>query len=229
MPPIGIDVPLRVGRPLGGRFAVRVKDVERFNQWAADYERSWLQRVFFGPVQRSVLDLLAAPNDAPLRLLDVGCGTGALLRQAAVRFPAADLYGVDPAPQMVRVAQALGEGSPRLHALAAAAQNLPFGEVYFDFVVSTFSFHHWGDQAHGLREARRVLRPGGSLILADTFAVSWKRAIYWLSRSRDRFHTEEEVEELLAAVGFEVLSWTVVKRIARSPAVWAVLARRPLG
>src|SRR5262245_45907233 len=91
-------------RRMDGRHA---EDVERFNRWADTYETSWASR-FFDRVHQATLDLLA--RDAEVRpgaVLDVGCGTGRLLRAAARRWPGARLIGVDPAEAMVAVARRL--------------------------------------------------------------------------------------------------------------------------
>ena len=205
---------------------MRENDVRRFNRWAVDYDQSRLQRLFFGRVQRGVLDIVSSLRPQLDRLLDVGCGTGALLREAARRFPAGELYGVDPAPEMVRIAQKAASSDSRLHFLEAPAQSLPFPDAHFDVVLSTVSFHHWGDQSQGLAEASRVLVPGGTFVLADMFAVGAGRFIYALGRSRDRFHTKQEVEALLKAVGLPVVGWKVVYRVGPVRAVWAVFSRR---
>jgi ubiquinone/menaquinone biosynthesis C-methylase UbiE len=73
-------------------------DVKHFNQWALTYEQSILQRLLFGPVHTKILDLLAheGAKEPPKCILDVGCGTGRFLRAASVRWPQAQLVGVDP-------------------------------------------------------------------------------------------------------------------------------------
>ena len=73
------------------------RDVERFDRWAETYDRHWMQRVIFEPVQLTVLDLAVAEVRRPAAVLDIGCGTGRLLAGAATRFPAAELFGVDAA------------------------------------------------------------------------------------------------------------------------------------
>ena len=101
---------------------------------------------------------LVADVQAP-RILDVGCGSGALLRFVGALRPDAPLAGVDPAPEMVRAAS-----SPRLTVVQATAESLPFGDGTFDLVVSSTSFSHWEDRDAGLRECRRVLAAGGALL-----------------------------------------------------------------
>jgi len=138
-------------------------DVEQFERWSRTYEASWMQRYLFTRVHSAALDL-AASMTAPASVLDVGCGTGRLLRAAALRWPAAQLLGVDPAQGMVDVAQALTPGASVRRGLA---EELPLPDASVDLALSTMSFHHWRDQAAGVREIARVLRPGGYFILVD--------------------------------------------------------------
>ncbi len=151
----------------------QTRDVQHFERWAQTYEGAWMQRSIFNPVHAAVLDL-AAPLTPPAHVLDVGCGTGRLLRAAATRWPDAQFSGVDPAEGMVEVAQRLTPNGAIQRGLAEA---LPLPDASVDLVFSTLSFHHWRDQAAGVREIARVLRPGGHFILAD-FAPP--RALTWL-------------------------------------------------
>lgn len=68
---------------------------ERFNRWAADYEASDLQVAFYGPLHRETLQMAARAFPHPRRILDVGCDTAHLLRDADRYFPDADFVGVD--------------------------------------------------------------------------------------------------------------------------------------
>src|SRR5215831_7550420 len=84
-------------------------DVARFDRWAATYEKSFLQAWFIDTLHSKMLDLLprAGPMTEPARFLDVGCGTGRLLRAVSTRCPAAQLVGIDPAFGMLAEAQRL--------------------------------------------------------------------------------------------------------------------------
>ncbi|MGO8950790.1 MAG: class I SAM-dependent methyltransferase [Ktedonobacterales bacterium] len=139
------------------------RDVQHFEEWSHTYEDSWMQRSFFNRVHLAVLDL-AATLPTPATLLDVGCGTGRLLRAAAARWPDAQLIGVDPAQGMAEEAQRLTPGATIRRGLA---ESLPVPDASVDLAVSTMSSHHWRDQAKGMSEIARVLRPGGHFILAD--------------------------------------------------------------
>jgi len=174
-------------------------DVQRFDRWSKSYEDCWGQR-FFDSVHTAMLDLLAASAPAlqPSVVLDVGCGTGRLLRNAAVRWPAARLIGVDPAQGMVEVAQRL---TPSGDIRQAFAESLPLGDASVDAALSSISMHHWRDASQGLLEVARVLRPGGLFCLADISFPSW---LAKLLRSKGK--NRRAIRELLIRSGFAVRS-----------------------
>jgi len=146
--------------------------VHDFEQWSRSYEQSWLQNLYFDRVHRAALDLLSQPDGGhiPGSVLDVGCGTGRLLRKARELWPAAGLTGVDPTQGMIDVARRL---TPEATFLAASAEPLPLPDASVDVAITTMSFHHWKDRAAGVREIARVLRPGGRFCLADATLPAW--------------------------------------------------------
>ena len=98
------------------------------------------------------------------RVLDIACGTGVLARQAAEQGGAgAVVHGLDSNPGMLAVARRRSPGI-RWHEGEAGA--LPFGDGIFDRVVSQFGLMFFPDKVEALVEMRRVLAPGGRLILA---------------------------------------------------------------
>jgi ubiquinone/menaquinone biosynthesis C-methylase UbiE len=171
------------------RAAGHDRDVGSFDRRAQSYERDW-RSPFHAPVVAAVAQVALTALPDPAAVLDVGCGTGALLRILAGRLPAGvELAGVDPAPAMLEVGRAALAGHPRVWLARAVAERLPFRDAAFDLVVATVSFAHWADQPAGLAEIARVLRPGGRLVLADLVATGWLRPVTALGRRRDRIHT----------------------------------------
>ena len=109
----------------------------------------------------AVLDL--AGDVAGRRILDVGCGAGPLL--AALRERGALVTGVDSSTKMLELArQRLGDGAD-LH-LADLSNPLPFPDGAFDDVIACLVLHYLEDWTAPLTELRRVLAPGGRLIVA---------------------------------------------------------------
>ena len=175
----------------------RKKDIERFDHWASTYEHSWLQRAFFDRAHQATLALAAGIIHEPVSVLDVGCGTGKLLRRAHISWPQAQLIGVDPANGMIEIAKRL---TPNATFSTGMAEALPLQDASVDVALSTVSFHHWQDQAAGIREIARVLRPGGYFILVDASFPEWLVRVFRLKR----FHSPAQLQTLFIQAGFHV-------------------------
>ena len=145
------------------------KEIEHFNRWSRTYEDSWIQR-FVEPVHKDMLSVITKQLSVPRSVLDVGCGTGRLLRKAAALWPSAQLIGVDPATGMVDIARQRTQGAT-IH--LAGAESLPLADSPVDVALSSISFHHWRDQAAGVREIARVLCSGGCFCLTDLTIPDW--------------------------------------------------------
>jgi ubiquinone/menaquinone biosynthesis C-methylase UbiE len=141
----------------------------RFDRWASSYEDNTLQQHLFVPVQQTALQLALQLLPHPRRILDVGCGTGRLLRQARPCYPTAELVGVDLAGQMVATASAVTPTGLAVRYVQGRAECLPFTNEVFDLVFATLSLRHWTDLPAGIAEIGRVLTPGGVVVLADVF------------------------------------------------------------
>jgi len=187
-----------------------------FDRWAPSYDRSILQRFMFEPVHEAVLRAFSAASSAPHDVLDVGCGTGRLLEAAARRWGEARLTGIDASEAMVAEAQRKHEGDARFAFRRGDASALPVEAGSFDVVFSTMSLHHWGDQAAGMREVARVLRPEGLFILADADVPLLRRLRPFLKwTDHVNFREPEGMQRLLEEAGFSVVMWRRFWRVMR--------------
>jgi ubiquinone/menaquinone biosynthesis C-methylase UbiE len=134
---------------------------EQYTRIARSYDRRW-EGYISATVGETLSRLALQPGE---RMLDVGCGTGELAARIHQSSPEARIVGVDLAPAMLR--QAREKLSAAVALVAADAIRLPFAGDAFDVVVSSSSFHYWASPEAGLAEVRRVLRPGGRLVITD--------------------------------------------------------------
>ncbi len=133
----------------------------RYDRLAEVYDRRWAAYVE-ASVRETLRRVDLRPHDS---ILDVGCGTGALLDAVSTRVPGARLVGIDLSPAMLAVARRrLGD---RAALVAAEAGRLSFHDRSFDLVVSSSALHYWPDPAAGLAEVTRVLTPEGRVTITD--------------------------------------------------------------
>lgn len=138
-------------------------DVRFTGSIPALYERQ-LVPLIFEPYAR---DLAARAARVPARrVLELAAGTGVVTRQLAARLPAdTAIVATDLNPAMVEQAERVGTCRP-VEWRQADAMQLPFDDAGFDLVVCQFGIMFFPDRAAALAEARRVLRPGGTLLFS---------------------------------------------------------------
>jgi ubiquinone/menaquinone biosynthesis C-methylase UbiE len=133
-----------------------------FDRWArfygADPCSRWIRRG-----QRQALTALEL--DESDRLLDVGCGPGVAVCEAAPLVASAT--GLDLSPAMIARARSRADGIPNVEIVEGDSSELPFPDGAFTAVLSTTSFHHFPDPGRALGEMRRVLEPSGRIALGD--------------------------------------------------------------
>lgn len=155
-----------------------------------------------GPVWRTWLSAALSHAIGP-RVLEVSFGTGWLIERCAARFEA---YGVDLNARMARIARdGLRRAGLPPRVARARVEALPFRDGVFDCVLNTMALSGYPDAERALAEMRRVLRPGGRLVLLDvarpprpTPAARLALAGWRLAGDRIR-----DVDALLAGAGFE--------------------------
>jgi ubiquinone/menaquinone biosynthesis C-methylase UbiE len=137
----------------------------QFDRWSERYDRSLLQRLFFGPSHRLLLEALTAEDR---RILDIGCGTGVFAARVLERWPRAQVWGLDLSEGMLRRAVARGRpAAGRLHLVRGDSGRLPFADDTFDAITCSHSFHHYPQPERVAAEMHRTLRPGGRLFIID--------------------------------------------------------------
>ena len=141
----------------------------------------------------------------PARALDLGCGGGHVSYRIAPH--AGVVVACDLAADMIAVVKetARSRSIGNIEVAVAAAEALPFADGDFDFLACRMTAHHWRDWEAGLREARRVLKPGASALFVDVIAPEDPIAdthLQTVELLRDTSHVRDyRASEWVAALG----------------------------
>jgi ubiquinone/menaquinone biosynthesis C-methylase UbiE len=188
----------------------------RFDRWAGKYGQGRTSHWFHHFQQVGLEQLALQPGE---RFLDVGCGTGWAVQQAAGLLANGVACGLDISPRMIEEAHRQSS-RPGTEFYLGNADRLPFGKDSFDALLCSCSFHHYKQPLAALAEFRRVLRPGGRLVLIDaardtSLAIwlqdRWRRS---LEKSHVRYYTTGEIRHLLAQAAFQREEMFTVRRFA---------------
>jgi ubiquinone/menaquinone biosynthesis C-methylase UbiE len=166
-----------------------------------------------------------------LRVLDVACGTGRTLHQIARTHPKLRLHGADLSPAYVREARKQLADVDEVTLAVENAEALPWADATFDVATSVYLFHELPRNARRnvVRELRRVVKPGGLVVIEDSAQLAESAELESVLREFPaEFHEpfyadylEDDLAGLLAEAGFEAVA-TEAHLVAK-----VVVARRP--
>jgi SAM-dependent methyltransferase len=135
---------------------------------AGELERLEVQARLAWPHEARILNGLGLAASADV--LEIGCGSGALLERLAEAAPGATVIAVEPDGRLREVAS---KRVPRARMLDGTAEELPLEPASVDFVAARYLFQHVRDPDRAAREALRVLRPGGTLAAIEVDGELW--------------------------------------------------------
>lgn len=149
-------------------------------------------------------------------LLDIGCGTGAMIELLSNNYPDKHYTGLDLTPRMIEIAR--NKKITNADFIVGDSENLPFPDSSFDSIICSNSFHHYPNPEAFFKEAYRVLCPKGIFVLRDYTSFS---PIIWLMNQIElplanlaghgdyRIHRIDKVRYMAENAGF------IVKKIEK--------------
>lgn len=142
--------------------------------------------------------------------LDLGCGTGEMMKLILQRHPQKRLCGLDLSEKMLEVAEEKLHGKGKL--ILGDSEHLPYCDASFDLVYCNDSFHHYPHPQKVLEEVHRVLKEQGTLLLCDCWqpgAARWimNRFMKFSQEGDVKLYSEREIREMLSVANFHDVQW----------------------
>jgi ubiquinone/menaquinone biosynthesis C-methylase UbiE len=157
--------------------------------------------------RQQVLDLARLEHRESV--LDVGCGTGTLAMAAKLRIGRdAKVSGIDASPEMIaRASKKARNAGVEIEFRNESIEALPFADGTFDVVLSTVMLHHLPRKVRkaGMSEIRRVLRPGGRVLIVDFAGTERQHGLFAHVHRRHGHVSPAEIIALLKDVGLNVI------------------------
>lgn len=185
------------------------KSKRTFNQQAATYDRD-----MSGQHARSLYPvLLRKLSMIPYHTaLDLGCGTGEMLRLILEQDNSKSLTGIDISENMLKIAK--DKLQDHVNLVLGDSEHLPFDDNTFDIVYCNDSFHHYPYPENVLSEIRRVLVDQGIFLIGDCWQPTIGRAImnFYMKHSNEgdvKIYSEKEIVNLLSKY-FSHVHWEQV-------------------
>lgn len=205
-------------------------DTTIWDFWAERYERLWVQKYSLAPTRRAVLDELGGVlrQGQSYRILDIGCGTGQLLREIQAGFPdyGLELNGLDISHRMIEVARGKSSG---IQYACGSVDEFAAEPGSFDIITCTHSFPYYPDKPGAIARFAALLKTDGRLYLAqasqNSFYDAFVMAFVKFTTSKAQYPSVKEMDTLLSERFSDVCSRRIRERFYM-PSIYVFACKR---
>lgn len=180
----------------------------KFDKRASEYDDG-----FEGKVSKKFYKLLLNQVEIKngVKVLDVGCGTGTVLKKMS-DIASINGSGIDVEENMIKEAKAK---CPEMRILVSNCANTPFENDEFDVVTACMAYHHFDDKKGFAKEAARIIKPNGCLYITDPrFPWVVRKPLnlaFRIHRIAGYFGTQDEISNVFSEYGFKLIGVGVDK------------------
>ena len=180
--------------------------VKYFNNTAKDYDNSHDGK-FVNCMYQEIIDRVR--NLAGDKILDLGCGNGNIINLLK-KERKADYFGLDISENMIEEAKKkCGED---VKFTVGDSENLPYQDGQFDIIICNASFHHYTKPEVAIKEIKRVLKSGGTLILGDPTVPELVRGLFnkmlpYTDSGDFKIYGKKDILPIFEAHGFKIEDW----------------------
>lgn len=167
--------------------------IEHFTKWSSHYDGdSWTW--YFNKSLAVALDISKGHICGNASILDIGCGTGKLLSELSCLYPEATFKGIDITPSMVEIARHRLRSNKNIEIIKTDLEGFS-DRKKFDIIYCLNVFHHFSSEVNAVEKIKRILNPGGHLIIIDPIRDNPIR-LTWEILSKNLFFHEPTIHYL---------------------------------
>lgn len=177
----------------------------KWDRWSETADGNGRLYEYLRKAQRSLIELADIREN--VNMLDIGCGTGWALGQAAKAVSyKGSFYGIDLSEGMVEKAKTNFADHDNFHFITASSESIPLSDNFFDIIICTNSFHHYLHPEKAMKEISRLLRSCGKIYILDPTADSLliriaDKVIKLLEPAHVKIYSTLEFKEMMSAAG----------------------------
>ena len=150
---------------------IRINEI-KWDKWAPIADGKGLKFDYLRSAQSHVISIAGIKEN--IHFLDIGCGTGWAVGQAAKKANKnGTFFGVDLSAKMIDKAQENFKEFSNIHFIKANSESIPLDNDLFDIIICTNSFHHYLHPEQVMKEIHRLLKKGGKIFILDPIADYW--------------------------------------------------------
>lgn len=157
-------------------------------------------------------------------VLDVGCGGGKTVSRLAQMAPQGKVFGIDYSADMVKFSKKINKkliAQNRVEIIEGSVEKMSFKDDFFDLVTAFETYYFWNNFSGALNEIKRVLKPGGKLLLVNELMYGVTPAKL-IKETHVKLFPPEEIQNVLQSVGF-----VSIQVFTKSESPWnAILAQK---
>ncbi len=187
----------------------------KWNKWAETADGKGWKYDYLRGAQLSLISILDIREK--MNFLDIGCGTGWAIGQAArlIDFKGS-FYGVDLSQKMIEKAKENFKEYPDFHFIKANSESIPLPDDFFEIIICTNSFHHYLHPDKAMKEMFRLLKRGGKVYILDPAADTWiikvvDKIIKLFEPGHVKIYSSLEFKNLMSEAGLKYIGNEEIK------------------
>ena len=204
----------------------RTQNPMRYEVWeklARRYDRLWVQKYSLGPTRREVIKLVlpVLALNKKAEILEIGCGTGQLIREISGRYKDVRYLGIDVAGNMIKIARS-SNTAPDVKFKVCPIESFTSVDKY-DIVICTHAFPYFPDKAGALEKIAGLCNTGAKLVFVNSSTNDLKDLIinFFLkaTTSKAQYPSIEEMKKLFKNAGLTVRKTKIIRERRYMPTI----------